>query len=275
MYWPNRTEKANAKARFTAASALAEIQAEKASTEANTPAATALAEAQKGVATPNTPVATTLAEAQKVENFQFGTDQLPIMKYMVRTWYGYMYRYDYNAYRVHEIRIRYVKHFRYVMAIVGDITPSDGVPKHEKSWRKQEELDHMCKLLGGGQRAQEIGQLWMEYEENLSLEAKVVKDFDKVEMTLQALEYETGRASMFDTCFFSTIPNKINPTGLAWGQFLGSWGCTSRFKDRKLLGANNFLGPSYWRKTFELSVVHLWKLLAKACAPLGISWALS
>ncbi|CAL5376469.1 unnamed protein product [Camellia sinensis] len=77
------------------------------------------------------------------------------------------------------------------MAIVGDITPSDGVPKHEKSQREQEELDHMCKLLGGGQRAQEIGQLWMEYEENLSLEAKVVKDFDKVEMILQALEYET------------------------------------------------------------------------------------
>ncbi|KAF5956340.1 hypothetical protein HYC85_003565 [Camellia sinensis] len=65
-------------------------------------------------------------------------------------------------------------------AIVGDITPSDGVPKHEKSRREQEALDHMCKLLGGGQRAQEIGQLWMEYEENLSLEAKVVKDFNKV-----------------------------------------------------------------------------------------------
>ncbi|GMP36130.1 hypothetical protein CsSME_00008346 [Camellia sinensis var. sinensis] len=79
------------------------------------------------------------------------------------------------------------------VAIVGDITPSDGVPKHEKSRREQEELDHMCKLLGGGQRAQEIGQLWMEYEENLSLEAKVVKDFDKVEMILQALEYETGK----------------------------------------------------------------------------------
>ncbi|XP_058227286.1 uncharacterized protein LOC131335785 isoform X2 [Rhododendron vialii] len=78
-------------------------------------------------------------------------------------------------------------------AIVGDITPSDGVPKQEKSRREQEAIDYMSKLLGGGQRAQEIGQLWMEYEENLSLEAKVVKDFDKVEMILQALEYETGK----------------------------------------------------------------------------------
>jgi len=32
----------------------------------------------------------------------------------------------------------------------------------------------------------------MEYENNASLEAKVVKDFDKIEMILQALEYEKG-----------------------------------------------------------------------------------
>jgi 5'-deoxynucleotidase YfbR-like HD superfamily hydrolase len=37
-------------------------------------------------------------------------------------------------------------------AIVGDITPSDGVPKEEKSRREQEALDHMCSLLGGGPR---------------------------------------------------------------------------------------------------------------------------
>ncbi|KAA8537233.1 hypothetical protein F0562_029711 [Nyssa sinensis] len=37
----------------------------------------------------------------------------------------------------------------------------------------------MCKVLGDGPKAKEIGELWMEYEENSSLEAKVVKDFDK------------------------------------------------------------------------------------------------
>nr|CAB3449064.1 unnamed protein product [Digitaria exilis] len=75
-------------------------------------------------------------------------------------------------------------------AIVGDITPSDNVPKEEKSRMEKEALDHMCELLGGGSRAQEIRELWMEYENNASLEAKVVKDFDKIEMILQALEYE-------------------------------------------------------------------------------------
>ncbi|KAL4583757.1 hypothetical protein LXL04_008340 [Taraxacum kok-saghyz] len=34
-------------------------------------------------------------------------------------------------------------------------------------------------------------ELWREYEDNASLEANLVKDFDKVEMILQALEYET------------------------------------------------------------------------------------
>ncbi|XWS23296.1 hypothetical protein CRYUN_Cryun29cG0109500 [Craigia yunnanensis] len=47
-------------------------------------------------------------------------------------------------------------------AIVGDITPSDGVPKEEKS------------------RPEEIQELWAEYEKNASLEANLVKDFDKV-----------------------------------------------------------------------------------------------
>jgi len=35
-------------------------------------------------------------------------------------------------------------------AIVGDITPLDGVSKTEKSQREQAALDHMCKVLGGG-----------------------------------------------------------------------------------------------------------------------------
>ncbi|KAI3763461.1 hypothetical protein L2E82_13333 [Cichorium intybus] len=82
-----------------------------------------------------------------------------------------------------------------VEVIVGDITPSDGIPKLEKSRMEKEALDHMSKLLGGGPRAEEIYELWMEYEENSTNEAKVVKDFDKVEMILQALECEKDKFS--------------------------------------------------------------------------------
>lgn len=46
------------------------------------------------------------------------------------------------------------------IAIVGDITPSDGISKSEKSRREQEALDYMCKLLGGGSRGKPF-LLWM------------------------------------------------------------------------------------------------------------------
>lgn len=38
------------------------------------------------------------------------------------------------------------------LAIVGDITPSDGIPKEEKSRREQAALNEMCEVLGGGMR---------------------------------------------------------------------------------------------------------------------------
>ncbi|KAJ6803962.1 HD domain-containing protein 2-like [Iris pallida] len=101
-------------------------------------------------------------------------------------------------------------------AIVGDITPSDGVPKLEKSRREREALDHMCNLLGGGSRAKEIGDLWMEYEENSTLEAKIVKDFDKVEMILQALEYENEQGMNLDEFFQSTSGKFTTDVGKAW-----------------------------------------------------------
>jgi putative hydrolase of HD superfamily len=67
-------------------------------------------------------------------------------------------------------------------AIVGDITPSDGVSKEEKNRRESAAMDEMCQLLGGGIQAEEMKELWMEYENNSSAEAKLVKDFDKVHL---------------------------------------------------------------------------------------------
>ncbi|KAK8597982.1 hypothetical protein V6N13_095374 [Hibiscus sabdariffa] len=107
-------------------------------------------------------------------------------------------------------------------AIVGDITPSDGIPKDEKSRREREALDHMCKLLGGGSRAKEISELWMEYEENSSSEAKIVKDFDKVEMILQALEYENEQGVDLDEFFQSTAGKFQTDVGKAWASEIAS-----------------------------------------------------
>ncbi|CAJ2648337.1 5'-deoxynucleotidase HDDC2 isoform X2 [Trifolium pratense] len=100
-------------------------------------------------------------------------------------------------------------------AIVGDITPSDGVPKAEKSRMEQEALNKMCEVLGGGIR-DEIQELWLEYENNSSLEANVVKDFDKVEMILQALEYEMEHGKVLDEFFISTAGKFQTEIGKNW-----------------------------------------------------------
>ncbi|KAJ3695314.1 hypothetical protein LUZ60_000691 [Juncus effusus] len=101
-------------------------------------------------------------------------------------------------------------------AIVGDITPSDGVPKAEKSRLEQEALSEMCEVLGGGLRADEIKELWAEYENNSSIEANLVKDFDKVEMILQALEYETEHGKVLDEFFISTAGKFQTEIGKSW-----------------------------------------------------------
>ncbi|KVH93727.1 HD domain-containing protein [Cynara cardunculus var. scolymus] len=120
------------------------------------------------------------------------------------------------------------------MAIVHDIA-EDGVPKLEKSRREKEALDHMCKLLGGGPRgadtlflfllyitAEEIYELWMEYEENSTTEAKVVKDFDKIEMILQALEYENEQDKDLEEFFQSTAGKFQTDVGKAWASEIAS-----------------------------------------------------
>ncbi|GLT63470.1 hypothetical protein SLA2020_360330 [Shorea laevis] len=107
-------------------------------------------------------------------------------------------------------------------AIVGDITPSDGVPKEEKSRREQAALNEMCKVLGGGMRAEEIQELWAEYENNASLEANLVKDFDKVEMILQALEYEMEHGKVLDEFFLSTAGKFQTEIGKSWAAEINS-----------------------------------------------------
>lgn len=101
-------------------------------------------------------------------------------------------------------------------AIAGDITPSDGVSKEEKRRREQEAMDQLSLALGGGVAAEEMRELWEEYEANSSAEAKLVKDFDKVEMILQASEYEEEQKLVLQDFFDSTKGKFQTEVGISW-----------------------------------------------------------
>lgn len=73
--------------------------------------------------------------------------------------------------------------------IVGDIAPADNVSKAEKHRREEEAMRQLAGLLPDGLK-QEIYGLWEEYESQSSPEARLVKEFDLLEMILQAHEYE-------------------------------------------------------------------------------------
>uniref|UniRef100_A0A8C6WJX0 5'-deoxynucleotidase HDDC2 n=1 Tax=Neogobius melanostomus TaxID=47308 RepID=A0A8C6WJX0_9GOBI len=78
--------------------------------------------------------------------------------------------------------------------IVGDIAPSDNISKEEKHRREEEAMRSLSDLLPNGLR-QEVYALWEEYETQSSAEARMVKQFDLLEMVLQAHEYEQEEAA--------------------------------------------------------------------------------
>lgn len=129
-------------------------------------------------------------------------------------------------------------------ALVGDITPVDGVAKSEKNRRESTTMDYFTKsLLGrvnGGTTGQELQDIWQEYEDNETLEAKFVHDVDKIELVLQMVEYERAHETKLDLGEFSWVSTRIEmPEVKEWGdallkereEFWGSVKHTSWYKD--------------------------------------------
>jgi len=98
-------------------------------------------------------------------------------------------------------------------ALVGDITPVDGVPKDEKSRRESTTMDYFTKsLLGrvnGGLTGKEIKAIWQEYEDSKTLESHYVHDVDKIELILQMVEYERVHNRKLDLGEFSWVATRI------------------------------------------------------------------
>jgi putative hydrolase of HD superfamily len=98
-------------------------------------------------------------------------------------------------------------------ALVGDITPVDNVSKEEKSRRETETMDYICtNLLGkfnGGLNAQDIRNIWQEYEDSETADSLFVHDVDKIELLLQMVEYERSCACETDLGEFTWVAEKI------------------------------------------------------------------
>ncbi|PMD52598.1 uncharacterized protein K444DRAFT_619856 [Hyaloscypha bicolor E] len=106
-------------------------------------------------------------------------------------------------------------------ALVGDITPVDGVAKHEKNRRESTTMDYFTNsLLGkvnGGITGQELKDIWQEYEDSETLESKFVHDVDKLELVLQMVEYERVHERELDLGEFSWVAGRIVlPEVKAW-----------------------------------------------------------
>uniref|UniRef100_UPI00358F48C2 5'-deoxynucleotidase HDDC2 isoform X2 n=1 Tax=Myxine glutinosa TaxID=7769 RepID=UPI00358F48C2 len=102
-------------------------------------------------------------------------------------------------------------------ALVGDITPADNIPAHEKHRREEEAMKSITSLVDESV-GKEILSLWEEYEDQTSSEAKFVKDLDKFEMVLQAFEYEQEerRPGHLQEFFDSTVGKFHHPQVQAW-----------------------------------------------------------
>lgn len=98
-------------------------------------------------------------------------------------------------------------------ALVGDITPVDGVPKDEKSRRESTTMDYFTKgLLGrvnGGMTGKDLKDIWQEYEDSKTLESIFVHDVDKMELILQMVEYEKTAGGKLDLGEFSWVATRI------------------------------------------------------------------
>ncbi|TVY59016.1 HD domain-containing protein [Lachnellula suecica] len=98
-------------------------------------------------------------------------------------------------------------------ALVGDITPVDGVSKPEKNRRESTTMDYFTNsLLGkvnGSMTGKELKAVWQEYEDSETPDSKFVHDVDKIELVLQMVEYERVHETKLDLGEFSWVASRI------------------------------------------------------------------
>ncbi|KAJ5215458.1 HD domain-containing protein [Penicillium cinerascens] len=108
-------------------------------------------------------------------------------------------------------------------SLVGDITPVDvHITKAEKARREADTMDYIITSLlgnvpGAALSAQDIRNVFQEYEDNVTLEAQFVHDIDKMELLLQMVEYE--RSHKVDLSEFARVAARVQlPEIKVWAE---------------------------------------------------------
>ena len=91
--------------------------------------------------------------------------------------------------------------------LVGDITPFDGIEKEKKKLLEKRAMLALVQDLPESKQA-ELLALFEEYESQESDEARFVKDLDRLEMCLTALEYEEAEQIDLEE-FFASVKDKF------------------------------------------------------------------
>lgn len=88
--------------------------------------------------------------------------------------------------------------------LVGDIPPYVNVLKQEKHRREYETIKYLSLLVKtyNPKFAEELVELWLDYEEIRTVEARYIKDIDKLEMIQQAFDYEQQFGLKYDMTEF-------------------------------------------------------------------------
>ncbi|KAI5963890.1 hypothetical protein KGF57_001165 [Candida theae] len=96
-------------------------------------------------------------------------------------------------------------------SLVGDITPYAGISKAEKHRREEETIHFLHEVIKpyNPAFADELVELWFDYEEIRNTEARYVKDIDKFEMISTAYEYELKFGLKHDLDQFYTARSAI------------------------------------------------------------------
>ncbi|KAK2051322.1 hypothetical protein LY76DRAFT_688438 [Colletotrichum caudatum] len=91
--------------------------------------------------------------------------------------------------------------------VVGDLTPTSGVTKEERHRRESLTVKHITEHLES--RGEIIRDLLREFEARKTPESLFVQDIDKLEMLLQAIEYEEQEKGNIDLGDFAGVATKI------------------------------------------------------------------